>query len=111
MAFSYIQVVMGYLLVYLPYRPIHALASILEQLHLSRQFTPQSLLEVSQEKILDIQKISQNLGYQAPQDFWSVLPELVSWVHQVGIEHVLKAEADLPWRFNKKAMHSNLANA
>ena len=81
----------------LPYRPIQAIASILEQLHLSRQFTLQSLSEVSQEKVLDIQKISQNLGYQPYQDFWSVLPELVSWVHQVGLERILKAEADLPW--------------
>jgi len=55
MAFSYMQVVMSYLLVYLPYRPIQALASILEQLYLSRQFTLQSLSEVSQQKVLNIQ--------------------------------------------------------
>jgi len=81
----------------LPYWPIQALAGILGRLHLSKQFTAQSLSEVSKEKILDIQKISKTLGYQPKQDFWNALPEIVTWIHKVGLERIRKAEADLPW--------------
>lgn len=81
----------------LPLLPMEALANVLIQLKLARQFSPYALAAVSKNAILDLQKITRTLGYVPRRNLWESLPELASWVQRVGVQRVKQADPELPW--------------
>jgi len=81
----------------LPLRPMETLANVLEKLKLARQFSPYALAAVSKNATLDLQKITQTLGYDPQRNLRESLPELAAWVRQVGIHRVKQADPGLPW--------------
>ncbi len=81
----------------LPIRPLRLLANCLERLHLANQFTPYSLAAVSQHCVLDIQRIKTNIGYQPELHFWKALPQIASWIKNIGTNRFKTAFENLPW--------------
>lgn len=81
----------------LPLRPMETLANVLEQLKLARQFSPYALAAVSKNSVLDLQKITQTLGYVPRRNLRESLPELAAWVQRVGVQRVKQADPGLPW--------------
>lgn len=81
----------------LPISPLKFLAKGLHQFGVATNFTPQSLDYVTHSTILDIEKIKEDVGYQARTDFYQALPGLLNWVERVGVEQVKKGNKNLPW--------------
>ncbi len=80
----------------LPIRVLEWMAVVLSSLKLARSFTPYSLSAVSKDCVLDIQKITQTLGYQAPRNFEESLPEIAAWVRG-RVDRVREAAVGLPF--------------
>jgi nucleoside-diphosphate-sugar epimerase len=54
---------------------------------------------VSQNVVLDITKIRDEINYQPPREFYSSIPEISSWIEQIGGVDVLKtANPELAWK-------------
>jgi nucleoside-diphosphate-sugar epimerase len=81
----------------LPVGPLLFLARTFEALGLPSKLTQQAIRYLTRDGVLDTTRITQQLGYQPKQDFFSSLVATSEWVKKVGVERVATADAGLPW--------------
>jgi nucleoside-diphosphate-sugar epimerase len=81
----------------IPLKPLKKGAFLWQKIGLSKQFTPYSLAAISEDRVLDVQKMALLPGLLPAVSFWEALPVLGAWVRTNGVERVRRADADLPW--------------
>ncbi len=81
----------------MPLAPLRVFAGILSHMRLSASFTPMSLAVVSQNNILNLEKIAQTIGFRPPLNLWDEMGNIAAWAQQVGREALRSADPMLPW--------------
>lgn len=81
----------------IPWPVVSFLTSLLEYIPLTTPLSRLGMASVSQPNVLNLEKSKSELPYQANKRIWDVLPEIRTWVDQVGITAVQAADSTLPW--------------
>lgn len=83
---------------HLPVAPILAAVGLLERLGIPTKLSTQSINTLTHPNILDITRAKRQLHYRPKFDLYSTLPDIIQWADEVGLQRLLAAEPDLPWR-------------
>jgi len=81
----------------MPLAPLRVLAGILEKMNLPASFTSMGLAVVSQNNILNVEKITQTIGFRPSLNLFDEMGNIGSWAQHVGKEALRSADPMLPW--------------
>jgi len=81
----------------MPPAPLHVVARLLERLRIPTSFTPFGLQSVSQGSALNLNKITETIGFRPALNLWEALPDLSAWANRVGLAVVRSGAPQLPW--------------
>jgi len=81
----------------MPLAPLRVLAGIMENMNLPASFSSMSLAVVAQTNILNVEKITQTIGFQPPMNLWDEMENVGAWAQRVGWRALRSADPLLPW--------------
>ncbi|KAA5545001.1 NAD-dependent epimerase/dehydratase family protein [Adhaeribacter rhizoryzae] len=87
----------------IPVSLLKLLADLNKIVPFSAKLNPLVLNTLTQNAVLDISAIRENLGYQPQNDFKSVYPQIAAWLRGVGgLNYYLNNLAQMPWEIGEK---------
>ena len=81
----------------MPLAPLRVFAEIMKNLRIPASITPMSLAVVSQNNILQVEKITQTIGLKAQLNLWDEMGNIGAWAQRAGEKALRAADPRLPW--------------